>query len=194
MRKELNFFFFFFFFFFFNSLNQFWSLCPELNTLEVSMAHGWASIGKSASTSSGCGTSDWRRCKTRLKEFGDRLAVVLRHEQHPLHHEHDAHRDVGNRQIGPILSAAPGRRTRSTGISARRRSTTRCMRPGWARAARGPGFPPCAARCRPGAGRGRRCGAEIRIELGEARPLHRKPLGVDAIEPPVLVCLTKRKA
>ena len=63
--------------------------------------------------------------------------------------------------------------------------------PWLATAARAPGSRRCAARCRRESGRAEDVAAKIRTEL-EQRGLLGEPVGIDAIEPPVLFALQQR--
>ena len=98
------------------------------------------------------------------------------------------HRHLGDGQARALHACCRRTTSRSSGTSARRPGTINSTAPGWARSARAPASPPCAARCCPAAGRAEEVARKIRVEL-EERGLLGEPLGVDAVELPVLFAL-----
>ena len=128
------------------------------------------------------------RIKELLAEVGAGRGALLRHEQRALHHGH-AHRHVGAGQDQPVHAAAAERRADPVGLRLRRHAITSiyCH---WLGERSRAGIPLMRGAMTPEMGRSEDVARKIRIEL-ETRGLHKEPLGVDVVEPPVLFALQK---
>ena len=121
-------------------------------------------------------------------EVGAGRGALLRHEQRPLHHGH-AHRHVGAGQDQPLHAAAAERRADPLGLRLRRAAPPAELR--LARRALARRHPADARRDdarRWAAPRTSRARSSVELEK---RGLHKEPVGVDVVEPPVLFALQK---
>ena len=148
----------------------------------------WGSTGRSAPSHDRLRDERLARAKQGARGVRDRGAALLRHVQHPLP-DRDAHRHLGLGQAQPFLPAAAGRRADHVGLrlgrtpppalqpmAGRGALARRHLHDAWCDVAR--------------LGRAEDVADKIRVEL-EPRGLLDQPVGVDAVEPPVLFALQR---